>query len=58
MGVTHIRYLLDQWRRRWEILAALHALEGDKPAAAPAPDPSRPDSGEGEASATPGRPGQ
>jgi len=53
MGVTHIRYLLDQWRRRWETLAALHALERDTPASSPAPDPSRQDSGE---NATPANP--
>jgi hypothetical protein len=53
MGVTHIRYLLDQWRRRWETLAALHSLERDQPASSSAPKTSRKELGEDEAPAPP-----
>jgi len=55
VGVTHIRYLLDQWRRRWETVAALHALERDRPASWQAPNTSRKDPGEAEVPETPRR---
>jgi hypothetical protein len=53
MGVTHIRYLLNQWRLRWETVSTLHALEREKPASPP--DQSFPpkDAGEDETSRNP-----
>ena len=54
MGVTHIRYLLDQWRRRWETLAALHALEREQPASSDGPKTSPKNPGEDEAPLTSG----
>jgi hypothetical protein len=46
MGVTHIRYLLNQWRLRWETVAAVHDLEREKPVSSTAPSASLKDCGE------------
>jgi hypothetical protein len=58
MGVTHVRYLLNQWRLRWETVAAVHDLEREKPVSSTAPRATLKDSRDEESDRSPGPPGK